>query len=177
MEAEKLAAALSVPTKSDAELFQLIVDTPFRFKLEAAFLFLGITVLLLANKKTGMIDRVALSNTELAVNTTKVSSVPFKEIKIPLSHLDNIIAKAIESGRPQETTDWENLFAPALTPEQARINQASAGVAYSAVYPLKARDGGAMIFSFYQYSNKIGAPQHDFIKAYAELVSARLQKG
>ena len=175
MDPAKLKKLLNAPAKDDKQLFRHIVDTPFEFKVDAAFLFLGITVLLFANNETGMIDRVALSNTELARNTTEVSYIPFEEIKIPLDYHDgNIIAKAIQSGQPQDTTDWKFLFAPAMTPEHARINQASAGIAYSAVYPFKARGGGAMIFSYYQYASEIGEPQHRFMKNYIALVDKRL---
>jgi hypothetical protein len=139
-----------------------------------AFLFLGIVVLLQVNKKTGEIDRVALSNTELAKNTTDVSYKKFDEIKIPLDDKTNIIATAIQTGEPQETDDWQYLFTPVLTPEQARINQASGGIAYSAVYPLKSRDGGALIFSHFQYSENIGTPQHEFMEKYTALVDEAL---
>jgi len=132
---------------------------------------------LLANPKTGKIDRVALSNTELAKNTTDVSYVPFEKIKIPLNDPENIIAKAIRSGQPQDTTDWKYLFTPAMTAEQARINQASGGIAYSAVYPLiGARDGGAMIFSYFQYMSNIGQSQKDFMKHYSQLAANSLKQ-
>lgn len=170
----KLTDALSQPA-ADPELFKRIVNLPFDLhKVETAFLFLGIVVLLIANKETGMIERMALSDTELAKNTTDVSVVPFDQIMIPLDHEENIIAKAIRTGEPQDTTDWKFLFEPALKPEQARINQASAGIAYSAVHPLKARDGGALIFSYFQYQQGIGSPQHEFMKNYAGLVAERL---
>lgn len=160
---------------NDQELFARIVDAPFDYKVETAFLFLGIIVLLLVNKDTGTIDRIALSDTDLAKNTTDVSVIPFKEIKINVDHVENIIAQAINSGEPRDTTDWKYLFIPALTPDQARINQASAGIAYSAVYPIKARDGGALIFSYYQYEQDIGPAQRTFMKAYAALVTAALK--
>ncbi|HSX36815.1 MAG TPA: hypothetical protein VLG13_01700 [Patescibacteria group bacterium] len=163
--------------RSDTELFKQIVNAPFEYnKVETAFLFLGIMVLLLVNKQTGQIDRVALSNTELAKNTTEVSYVPFEAIKIPVDHPENIISRAIQTGKPQETVDWKDLFVPALTEEQARINQAGGGIAYSGVQPLKARDGGAMIFSFYQYPDNISKPQHEFMERYAALVTEALRR-
>jgi hypothetical protein len=160
--------------KSD-DLYQTIVNAPFKYKVETTFLFLGIVVLLLVNKETGTIDRVALSQTELAKNTTDVSVVPFNEIKIPADHNDNIIAKAIQTGTPQDTTDWKFLFVPALTPDQARINQASGGIAYSAVYPLDVAEGGALIFSYFQYLQGIGEQQNEFMKTYSQLVTERLK--
>lgn len=153
-----------------AEFNQAVVNAPFRCcRPQSALIFLGIIVLLQADRRAGTINRIALSETELAKNTTDVSFVPFEQIKIPIDDPDNIIAKAIRTGKPQDTTDWKFLFTPALTAEQARINQASGGVAYSAVYPL-GKDGG-MIFSYFQYPDGIGSAQHDFMERYATLVA------
>jgi hypothetical protein len=161
--------------RGDRELFTAIVNSPFeQFKVQLSFLALGIIVLLLVNEDTGCIERIALSDTDLAKRTTEVSYVPFKKIKIPIGEPDNIIAKAIRTGQPQDTVDWKFLFKPAMTPAQARINQANAGIAYSAVYPLSARDGGALIFSYFQYRDLIGDVQRDFMTKYRGFVEKRL---
>lgn len=161
--------------KSDKELFQQIVNAPFIYNVEVAWFFLGIIALLLVNKETGTINRIALSNTELAKNAVQVSVIPFKKIKIPVNYPENIIAQAIKSGEPRDTTDWKFLLAPILKPDEARINQASAGIAYSAVYPLQARDGGALIFSYYQYQQSIGLEQRDFMEDYTRIVTEALR--
>ena len=166
---------LAGSTGSNDDLFQAIVNAPFKYRVETALLFLGIIVLLLVNEKSGQIERVALSKTELADNTKKVSMLSFEEITIPLNNQENIIAKAINSGKPQDTTDWKYLFTPALTPEQARINQASGGIAYSAVYPFQARQGGALIFSYFQYLNQIGPLQTEFMEKYLAMVEKSLR--
>ncbi|HET9174028.1 MAG TPA: hypothetical protein VFN56_01965 [Candidatus Saccharimonadales bacterium] len=164
--------ALSGAQTSD-EINRAIVDTPFRLcRPQAALIFLGITVLLEVNTKSHTIDRIALSETELARNTTQVSYVPFEAIKIPVDDPDNIIAKALRSGMPQDTTDWRYLFTPALTAEQARINQASGGIAFSAVYPVDTNR--AIIFSYYQYQQHIGKAQRDFMDHYTALVRQKL---
>jgi len=143
-------ATIIQAASDDKSLFQAIVNAPFSDPLLAAKLFLGIVVFLLVNKKDGTIDRVALSQTELAEYTKKMSVKRFEDIRIPLDDPKNILAKAIRTGKPQETTDWQYLFTPELTAEEARLNQAGGGIAYSAVYPLVgARDGGAMIFSWF----------------------------
>lgn len=141
-----------------------------------ALLHLGIIVLLLADKSDGLVHRVALSNTELAKGTTDISVKRFEDIKIPLDHPENIISKAIRSGRPQLTTDWQYLFTPVLTPEEARFNQAGGAIACSAVYPLIADnwDGGALIFSYYQYPELLGPAQRQFMKTYSALAASRL---
>ena len=160
--------------KNDKELFRLIVDLPFTDKLRVTNLDLGIVVFLQVNPELQTIDRIALSNTEMAKNTVKISDKPFKEIRIPVDHEVNILSKAIRTGRPQHTVDWEYLFTPALSGESARFNQSAGGIGCSYVYPLKSRHGGAMIFSFYTQIGSIGKEHTDFMHAYAKLVDARL---
>lgn len=178
MDYSKLDATIN-SASSETDLYEAIVNAPFNTeegRLEAAYLFLGIVVFLRVNKKEGTIDRLALSQTELAKNTTTVSVKAFKDIKIPVDYEDNIIAKAIQTGQPQETIDWKYLFEPALSAEEARVNQASGGIAYSAVYPLPgAYDGAALIFSYYQYKEEIGDAQHSFMDKYSQIVAKVLR--
>lgn len=173
---DKLQTVLA-GAKTDKQLFQAIVNAPFEFRLPCAVLSLGIIVLLLVNPRTGMVDRVALSNTEPAKGAVNISAKPFEAIKIPLDHEPNIIVKAIKTGRPQETTDWRYLFEPDLTPKQARFNQAGAGIGCSCVHPLTgARDGGgALIFSYYDSLENLGPEHQNFMQRYSALVSDRLQ--
>jgi hypothetical protein len=161
--------------QSREQLFQAVVDAPFEYPIEAAELYLGILSLTLVNKKTGMIDRIALSDTELAKDTTSMSAKRFEDILIPIDYEENIMARAIRTGEPQDTADWQYLFSPALTAEEARLNQAAGAIAYSAVYPLLTKEpAGALIFSYYQYPEKIGKDQQTFMKAYTKLVSERI---
>jgi hypothetical protein len=163
------------PKATKQELYRAIVDSPFEHKVEVALLHLGIVVLLLVDPETKLINRIALSNTELAKGTTDISMKRFEDIKIPLDYPDNIIAKAIRTGKAQLTTDWKYLFAPALTPEEARFNQAGGAIACSAIYPLLGvPHGGAMIFSYYQYPEKLGPNQRKFMKSYSTAVAAAL---
>jgi len=156
------------------QLYQRIVDAPFDDKLFATSIDLGIVVLLLVNPKDKMIDRVALSNTDLARGAVKVSAKPFSDIRIPVHHKENAIARAIASNEHQLTEDWQSLFVPALTAEQARRNQAGASIESSLVWPLKLRTGGALIFSFYQPSAYIDDDHLTFAEDYAQLVSQQL---
>jgi len=159
---------------NDAELFEAIVNAPFHKPIKAAELDLGIIVFLQANKKTNTIDRLALSNTEAATGTVRMSEKPFGEIKIPLGHKENAIARAIETGAPQFVSDWKYLFTPAMDARAARFNQAGGGIEFSAVFPLKARDGGAIIFSYFQVSKNICQKHHSFMQDYVELVNRQL---
>ena len=168
---------LLADTANDRELFDVIVNAPFHNKLHTTNLDLGIVVLLMVNKKGGTIDRIALSDTEPARWAVKMTPVPFHEIKVPAGNKSNLIGKAIKTKQYQKTTDWKFLFTPALTAEAARFNQAGAGIACSYVYPLVgARDGGAMIFSFYQPPDNIKKNHRDFMKDYSEMTAKALKK-
>lgn len=162
-------------SKSTDELYQNIVNAPFTNKLTAAFLGLGIIVFLLKNEQEGVIDRIALSQTDHAEDSKKHSVKPFHEIKIPLDHTDNIIAKTISQNEPHQTDDWRYLFTPALSLEEARLNQASAGIGCSFVYPLDIEHGGAMIFSYFLPLNDITEEHRNFMKSYANITSLALQ--
>jgi hypothetical protein len=161
---------------NDSDLFKAIVNAPFNDRHHATLLSLGVVVLLLVNKQTNTIDRIALSDTEPATGAVSMSAKPFHQIKIPVNHKGNLIAQAIATNRYQQTDDWQYLFVPELTPEEARFNQAGAGIGCSVIYPLECRDGGAMIFSYYEPPQKIGAKHHDFMEQYASTVCRRLTK-
>lgn len=165
-----------IKAKSDAQLFSKIVNLPFQDRKTSAILGLGVVVLLLVDKKNKTINRIALSNTEEAMGAVNYSVKPFKDIKIPLDNRENYLGVAIRTRRPMITADWKDMFVPALTPQEARLNQAGAGIACSAIYPLiGARDGGAMIFSFYEPIGRIGQDHHTFMSKYSALVTKCLK--
>jgi len=154
-----------------------IVNAPFAHRAEMVLMGIGIIVLLVCDKETGQIHRIALSKTEMAEGTVRISSKKFEDIKIPIGHPDNIIARAIQTGEPQMTEDWRYLFTPALSAAQARLNQAGGAIACSYVYPLSFRkDNGALIFSFFKDPDQIGEAEENFMKSYSEIVSDRLHK-
>lgn len=164
--------------RSKEELFQAIVNTPFNDELKATELGLGIMVLLLVNKDAQTLDRIALSDTERASGAVAYSAKPFHEIRIPLSAKENLLIAAVDSHQPQFTEDWAPMFVPELSPEEARFNQAGAGIASSSMYPLLNFEGtdsiGALIFSYFEPLANIGDTHRAFMRAYAETVSAKL---
>lgn len=160
---------LNTPVNS---LAAAIVNEPFAYKADMVLMGIGIIVLLVSSKNDNQIHRVALSNTELGEATKRISLKKFEDIKIPIDHPDNIIARTIASGEPQMTPDWRYLFVPALGPEQARLNQAAGGIACSYVYPINCAVGkGALIFSYYKDPEKINSLELEFMVAYSKLVS------
>lgn len=166
-----------IQSDNKKQLFQSIVDTPFADALGATSIDLGIIVILLVDKSHNTINRIALSKTHMAKKAVEMSAKPFKKILIPLGYPSNIIAVAIESNKIQETSDWQNLFIPALTPRQANLNQSGAGIECSIVSPLKFQDGGAMIFSFYQPLKNLEPDSHyKFVKQYSQLTDQILNR-
>ena len=162
--------------KNETELFYTIVNGPFLAKTKSMPLGLGHTVMVLVNNQNQTVDRVALSNTESAVGAVNFSVKAFNDIKIPLSTKNNLLVKAIETNKPQETEDWNDTFTPVLTPEEARFNQAGAGAGCTIIYPFKARSGGAMSFSYVIPLRDIHKQHHKFMKTYTELVDHALSK-
>lgn len=163
------------------DLYDCIVNAPFAYPVFAASLFLGIIVLLIVDKKGGTINRIALTNNVHAERAKRRSAKKFEDIQIPVDHEENIISKAVQTGEPQFTVDWHYLFVPDLTPEQARFNQADSGIGFSAVYPirtglLRAKAKGALIFSYYQFPEKVGRDQRAFMRKYTEMVAHALTK-
>ena len=171
---EELVSLLSMnrPVK---DMYKIVVNAPFHDKLQATSLDLGIIVFLKVTGKT--IDRVAVSKTEHADWATKMLPIPLKKIKVPVGHKQNLVAKAIATGRSQKTTDWKQLFEPAIPDDAARFVQAGAGIDCSLVYPVKnCGQGAALIYSFYQPLNDLGKEHYDFMKFYTEAVSSSLSK-
>lgn len=177
MDAMLASIRQSFSESPEEELTTLVVNAPFQHKMQTVMMGLGIIVLLIYDESDGLIHRVALSKTEMAEGTVKLSDKKFEEIKIPISYPTNIIAKAIRDQKPYNTVDWRYLFEPALTAEQARFNQTGGTIACSYVYPLHF-DGhkGAMIFSFFQHPEHSMTNPTEFMQAYADLADEFLTK-
>jgi len=158
-------------TKNKTDLYKIIVNEPFKNPVHTTELGLGIIVLLLINKQTKTIDRIALSKTDLAAGAIKMSELPFNAIRIPIDHKQNAIVRAINTKKQTGVSDWQYLFIPALDPQAARLNQAGAGVEYSVVSPFYGRRSGALIFSYFLPRQKITNKQRKFMQTYTELVS------
>lgn len=168
--------SLLASANTGEDVYNKVVNAPFSAKSKGIPLGLGVVVLLLVNNETTTIDRIALSDTEPARGAVEYSVKPFHDIKIPKNHQKNLIARAIRSGHHQMATDWRYLFVPALTAQEARFNQAGAGVATSIVYPLvDTLDGGALIYSYFIPHDQISDQHHQFMSRYSELVARHLR--
>lgn len=163
-------------TQTKEDLFQAIVDTPFRHKDVYIPLGLSLMVLALVNDVSGTLDRTALSNTEPAKGAVDYSVMAFHDIKIPLSAKQNMLIKTLTTGRWHQTDDWAHTFTPALTPEEARFNQAGAGVACTIAYPINVGSGAILSFSYFKPLWEIGEEQHIYMKKCVEIAQEALQQ-
>lgn len=161
--------------KNDSQLFDAIVNAPFKDKWNSTQLGLGFLSFVLVNKKNMTVDRTSISNTEAAKGAINITVKPYHELIVPLSAHNNYVVEAIKTGQPKQTNDWCKLLTPALKPEEARLNQAGAGIATSFVYPLGARDGAAIIYQYFIPLSKITNEHKDFMSRYAHLISQALK--
>ena len=155
---------------SKNDMLSKIVNVPFSDKLLVTRLDIGIIVLLFVNARDQTIDRVALSDTVQAKGAVSVSAKPFHEIKIPLDAHENALVKAVQTDTFQLIDDWNSLFTPVLTAEEARRNQLAASIDCSLVVPLHFSDGGALIFSFYQPEKYLTQEHMYFAHEYTKLI-------
>jgi len=158
--------------KNDSDLFKTIVNYPFKYRLEVTNLSLGIIVLLLVNKNEERVDRICMTDNDLAQAAKRMSPESFSNIKLPMGDKTNIIVKAIKSKKPISTMNWTYLVTPALPSDIALLNQAAAGIGHSVVFPFTARDGGALMYHFYE--DEISQFQFKFMEDYTNKVNTIL---
>ncbi len=162
--------------KTDKQLFSKIVNAPFSTTTKGMPLGLGLIVLVLVNQETNTVDRIALSDTEPARGAVDFSVKAFNQINIPMTQKENLLVKAIVKNSWQETEDLKDTFIPVLSPTEARFNQAGAGVGSTVIYPLNARERGALSFSYVIPLKDISDMHHKFMKSYADIVDRVLSK-
>lgn len=138
---------------------------------------LGFLSFVLVNRRTRTIDRIAISQTDMAKGALDITVRPFRDLKVPIGYKGNAVAEAIRSGRYQQTNDWDYLLKPSLKPEEARLNQAAAGIASSYVYPLtNSREAGAVIYQYFITLDKVENVHREFMFRYTKLVSQVLNR-
>jgi len=169
--------ARTLAAASPKSIYKVIVEAPFKDKVNMAFLFLGFICLYIVDEEEKQIQLKAASGTEeyrLAVEWYNFKPADF--------HLDfdtdknNTIVKAIASGKPQETDDWVTVSRQHSSPEVVRLNQANSGIAYTAIQPFSHAVRGALMYNFYQYPDKIDGEQRTFMRKYTDLVSSLLSQ-
>jgi signal transduction histidine kinase len=129
------------------------------------------------DEKSGVLKRVALSQTKEAQEAQLASAVPFHQIEIPLHASDNLLIKTLQTKEPQITHDWPELFTPVLTPDEARANQHASGIQTSLLYPVtvKGKAIGAVIFSMVKHEAEISEDERDLIAGFSDIIGLAVQ--
>jgi hypothetical protein len=172
----QLEQMLQVAKNSDG-FYQQIVNVPFNFKAETAFLFLGIVMLALVNGQTKNIEAKAISTTDFVEEIDSMAAMPIDQVFIPLRDDKNLLVQAIKEGEAKNTNDWSYLLRPVMNAEQARFTQASGGIAFTEVHPLKGTgDGGVLVYSFFDREGADAKAQDEFTAKYTEIVTKALAR-
>lgn len=157
-------------SKTLAKLNEAVISAPFIDPRVPTYFGLGIIGFLIVNPDR-MVELVSLTKNEMSRGIFRMSSRPLDKIKIPLDYSNNFVIKALRENHYMITSDWQYLFNPALSAQQARFVQAGGGIACSVVYPLSnIEPRRVLVFSFYEAIQRIGAEHHNFMGRYASLV-------
>jgi hypothetical protein len=160
--------------KNGKILYRAVVNVPFDYKLEMAWLFLGFIVFYLVNETKQNIYVAAASDNEYYHHSVDNYAFKLKDYILSLDNTENSIVQAIIMSKPVGTTNWDNLRRPRVDPGIARSNQASGGIGYSEVFPLTGKARGGLMYSYFQEYDAIGKQQKAFMQTYTQLVSRLL---
>lgn len=155
-------------------LYQAIVSAPFEYERDMALLFLGFISLFVLDEAEQVVVPGAFTQNEYYQHSVADHNFDPTTYKLPLSLTDNVVVKAITTGTPVGSDNWDNFKRPHIEEGVARLNQAAGGIGYSAVYPVSGKVKGALIFNYYQFPEAIGEVQSEFMERYSKLVSKAL---
>ena len=146
---------------------------------ELGYLNLGyrIIVLSLFDQDRQGLQRISLSQTPEAAAAIGASTIPFHNILIPVTAVDNFCVKAYLDQKPYITSDWKDILSPPLDPAAARANQNAAGIKTSMVYPVvvKGKSAGIVIFSMVKDYSQVSGAEFDLIRGFTEIVGVAVQ--
>jgi len=160
--------------------FDKVIDKVVNAMLfDLGFVELGykVIVLTLYDEKSKVLKRIALSQTEQAERALKASSVPFREIDIPISASDNFLIRTLKTKKPMVTHYWPDIFRPILSDEDALKNQTAAGIKTSMLFPITVRNQaiGVMIFSMIKSEKEVTEGEKGLIQGFADIVGLSIE--
>lgn len=133
-------------------------------------------VLTLLDTQQNQLKRIAISQTEVAAKFLNSTPIPFQEIVIPLSAVNNLAVKSILEGKVQTTSRMSEILCPGLPLEWVDHLQEKLGTKTGLVFPLSAREKnlGALIFSLNKGKNKISKEEWTILETYVGTVGIAL---
>jgi hypothetical protein len=171
---KELEQALLAAKTDRATLYKAIVEEPFVHDRAMGLLFLGFISFFVLDDEQQMIVVAAATDNEYYHQSVDNYDFKLSDYKLPLTATDNSVVRAITTGEPVSSDNWDSFRRPQIEEGVARLNQADGGIGYSVVYPVAGKIKGALMFNYYQFPEAIGAAQEGFMQRYSELVSAAL---
>lgn len=93
-------------------------------------------VIVLYEKDTNMLRRVAASNTTEAAEAIKALRIPFNQIAISLDDPQNLMARALREKKEFVTENIFDVFVPVLSQQEAANIQSILGTKSTIIYPM-----------------------------------------
>lgn len=169
-----LERELQVADTDTRSLYHAIANAPFDHDRDMALLFLGFISFFVLDEEKQAVVTGSFTDNEYFQHSVADHNFDPTTYKLPLSLTDNALVKAITTGKPVSSDNWDNFKRPEIEEGIARLNQAAGGIGYSVVYPVAGKIKGALIFNYYQFPESIGDLQSDFMARYSNLVSSAL---
>lgn len=104
----------------------------------------------------GTIRRIAASRTKEATEAIAALKVPFKDIEIPLSHVENLMARAVSERHAFVTDTVHDVMAPVLDEAESQKIQNIMGTRTTFVFPIFASHDSAIGVFIASTSKTIG---------------------
>ncbi|MBI3341683.1 GAF domain-containing sensor histidine kinase [Candidatus Curtissbacteria bacterium] len=135
-------------------------------------------VVAIIDTEKGTIRRVAASRTKEAIEAIKALSVPFKNIEIPLSYTDNLIARAVAERHAFVTDTVFDVMDPVLNEEESAKIQGIMGTKTTFVFPIFAshdRAIGVFIASTGKEISEITQYERDMVQIFIDGVGVAIE--
>lgn len=136
-----------------------------------------IGVLALIDKKRGVLKRVAMSSTVTGVKAKQSLPIPYEQLEIPLTALDNLSIRAIKENQMKITHDLYDLFTPALDRQISKEIQETVQVKTSLIYPIRSKEGviGVMVVSIARSEKDLSTYERESIENLVDVVGIALE--
>jgi len=144
---------------------------------QLGYLKLGYEIVVLALKEDSLLRRISISRTEGAKKFLDQSPLPFREIVIPMTAIDNLCVKAVLENRIFTTNQVADLLYPALDRDFIEQLQREIGIKASMVYPLSSKGKilGVLIFSMTKDLKEVTEYEKTIIESFVGAVGIAVE--
>lgn len=135
-------------------------------------------VVAVIDSQKNVIKRVAASRTKEAIEAIRALKIPFRDIDIPLSATENLMARAVAERHPFVTDTSYDVFRPLFTEEESATIQSIMGTKTTFVFPIFAshdRAIGVFIASTNKKIEEITQYEKDMIQIFVDGVGVAIE--